>query len=186
MKTSTTQTVPQDSLRLCLACQEVKPIDEFHKDSKGRAGFRVRCKACVQAAIRQYRKLNPERARIISRRARDKVRDQWASQRRHYIETHPNEVRASRQRYYLYGRNLIKDKARQQLRDAIRAGTVTREPCEKCGGTPSQAHHHDYSKPFEVTWLCRPCHHAHHATERGLSRDLSTAPLVSAATGGAR
>lgn len=33
--------------------------------------------------------------------------------------------------------------------------------CESCGeAKPLDGHHEDYSKPLEVVWLCRPCHHA--------------------------
>lgn len=188
MKSTAIQTIQQERRdgRTCMARKQFKLYIEFYKDATMKSGYRARCKACVRIETARHRELNPERVRIIGRRSRDKVRDQWATQRKRYIETHQDKVRTSRRNYYLHGRNLAKDRARQQLRDAIRAGTITRGPCEKCGTTPSQAHHPDFSKPFEVTWLCRPCHHAHHATERNLSRDLSTAPLVRAVTGGAQ
>ena len=46
------------------------------------------------------------------------------------------------------------------------SGAITRPTvCEKCGRQPKRhldAHHADYSKPFEVGWLCRACHtHIH-------------------------
>lgn len=38
--------------------------------------------------------------------------------------------------------------------------------CEDCGkpadGRALDGHHHDYSKPLEVTWLCRSCHKYEH------------------------
>jgi len=37
-----------------------------------------------------------------------------------------------------------------------------RRPCTVCGAMKSEAHHEDYSKPLEVTWLCRTCHKAEH------------------------
>ena len=54
-------------------------------------------------------------------------------------------------------------KARQIVADAIRAGKLKREPCEKCGGTIVHAHHDDYEKPLDVKWLCRK----HHRDEHG-------------------
>lgn len=40
---------------------------------------------------------------------------------------------------------------------------LTRPPCEGCGTMIEiQGHHYDYSKPYEVDWLCRRCHGAEH------------------------
>lgn len=55
------------------------------------------------------------------------------------------------------------------MREAIRKGTLVRQPCEKCGNTTVDGHHDDYSKPLDVRWLCRKHHTAHHAlTPKGL------------------
>ena len=50
---------------------------------------------------------------------------------------------------------------------AIRHGDLKpSEYCDNCGklATDRQldAHHEDYSKPLDVTWLCRSCHSYHH------------------------
>ena len=42
-----------------------------------------------------------------------------------------------------------------------RYGFIDQQPCELCGKENTEAHHRDYRKPLEVTWLCR----AHHAAE---------------------
>lgn len=49
---------------------------------------------------------------------------------------------------------------------AIASGQLVREPCLFCDREDVHAHHHDYSLPFDVTWLC-PLHHrlAHRARE---------------------
>jgi len=44
----------------------------------------------------------------------------------------------------------------------VKRGKIKKLPCETCGDMFSQAHHSDYSKPLEVTWLCRKCHMKHH------------------------
>ena len=56
-----------------------------------------------------------------------------------------------------------KYKARYTLRNAIRTGLIKRGTCEVCGNTKTEAHHDDYSKPFEVKWLC----HKHHCELEG-------------------
>jgi len=50
---------------------------------------------------------------------------------------------------------------------AIKLGVLVREPCKHCGsGKKAEAHHHNYHKPLDVIWLCRPCHRAEHARLR--------------------
>lgn len=52
--------------------------------------------------------------------------------------------------------------ARVVLRRAVTAGKIKRLPCEVCGASKVEGHHDDYSKPFEVRWLCNPHHRAVH------------------------
>ena len=42
------------------------------------------------------------------------------------------------------------------------ASTLRKQPCAVCGEAKVEAHHHDYSKPLDVIWLCRSCHIKHH------------------------
>jgi hypothetical protein len=49
---------------------------------------------------------------------------------------------------------------------AIQSGELVRPmTCERCPDEALDivAHHHDYDKPLDVEWLCRPCHGKHHA-----------------------
>lgn len=55
-----------------------------------------------------------------------------------------------------------KQSARQVLVLAIRSAQITRLPCEVCGESESEAHHHDYSKPLDVQWLCKKHHREKH------------------------
>lgn len=54
---------------------------------------------------------------------------------------------------------------RINLRKAVNAGRVTKEPCVVCGDPKSEAHHPDYSKPYEVKWLCFKHHRELHKGE---------------------
>jgi hypothetical protein len=51
---------------------------------------------------------------------------------------------------------------RSYLKAYVRAGRIERKPCEICGDTKVEGHHHDYTKPLDVRWLCvkhhRECH----------------------------
>lgn len=57
-----------------------------------------------------------------------------------------------------YYRNLKQHKARIALNQAVKRGTVERQPCEICDEPKTDGHHADYSKPLEVQWLCRDHH----------------------------
>lgn len=48
----------------------------------------------------------------------------------------------------------------------IRRGLIVRQPCEVCQGQKAQAHHDDYSKPFNIRWLCQTRHTAVHLEMR--------------------
>jgi len=39
---------------------------------------------------------------------------------------------------------------------------IKRMPCEICGNIKTHGHHEDYSKPFEVNWLCAKHHQLIH------------------------
>lgn len=61
----------------------------------------------------------------------------------------------------------VKRRARSQLRIAMLAGRITKpEACEACGKSSAglEAHHADYAKPLDVSWLCRSCHVQSHRT----------------------
>ncbi len=55
-----------------------------------------------------------------------------------------------------------KAKAHAAIRQKIKSGKLVAQPCSKCNATPTQAHHEDYGKPFDIIWLCQPCHVERH------------------------
>lgn len=74
--------------------------------------------------------------------------------------THAKRVRRFRDRHP------EKVAAHRAIEKAIAKGELTRQPREKCAAPGADAHHDDYSKPFEIRWLCRSCHSQEHADER--------------------
>ena len=52
--------------------------------------------------------------------------------------------------------------ARTDLNNAVRDGRIQRQPCRDCGSPDTHGHHHDYSRPLDVIWLCPEHHIAEH------------------------
>ena len=54
-----------------------------------------------------------------------------------------------------------RNRARKAVYRAVRRGQIIKQnSCESCSAESAklEAHHEDYSKQLEVTWLCIPCH----------------------------
>lgn len=56
-------------------------------------------------------------------------------------------------------------KAKLAVRAAIQSGKLVKWPgCAACKRKRNlEAHHYDYDRPLDVTWLCVKCHKACHA-----------------------
>lgn len=73
-----------------------------------------------------------------------------------------------------YEKNPEKLRAHYEVKYAVRIGRLTKQPCAVCGASDVHAHHEDYSRPFDVVWLC-PLHHiARHAEMRRTSEPASS------------
>jgi|ERR1019366_1398630 hypothetical protein len=49
--------------------------------------------------------------------------------------------------------------AHKAIENAIKAGNIIKQSCERCGAHDLvHAHHDDYNKRYDVKWLC-PLHH---------------------------
>lgn len=68
----------------------------------------------------------------------------------------------------------LKRSARKKVDTEIRAGRLIKLPCEVdgCTETKVEAHHNDYSKPLDVTWLCI-FHHVTHERHQKTARVCS-------------
>jgi hypothetical protein len=60
--------------------------------------------------------------------------------------------------------------AREKVRKAIKSGKLVRMPCQHPGCASAEgthAHHSDYSRPLDVTWLCSQHHKEADTAMRG-------------------
>jgi predicted transcriptional regulator len=73
-----------------------------------------------------------------------------------------------RSREYARRERAIRGSVGVAVQRAVEAGVLVKpKACQRCGNERFlEGHHHDYSKPLDVEWLCRGCHMAHHVAER--------------------
>jgi hypothetical protein len=103
-----------------------------------------RCKKCHHKRVARYRR----------------------ARRTKYAEYQRARRKRTGNKYYSsewYAKNRDKVSARGAVYRALRDGKLKRMPCENCGASQTQAHHHDYSKKLDIRWLCSACHGLTHS-----------------------
>tara|TARA_R100001244_G_C5145394_1_gene128695 strand:+ start:273 stop:743 length:471 start_codon:yes stop_codon:yes gene_type:complete len=67
---------------------------------------------------------------------------------------------------------IIKNKARYEVRKALDNGSLIKGDCSVCGSNIKiHGHHHDYFKPLDIIWLCPSHHHKEHARLNEIERN---------------
>lgn len=135
----------------CRVCKEVKPLEEFHRNKDKKDGRVNKCKPCNRAANRAWKKANPQKVAEHDRRYRQKHKEQIADVLRRARARHPE-----------------KNRARSIVNLAVAEGRLVKpDACERCARRVEEsrelhAHHHDYSEPYDIEWLCQSCHREEH------------------------
>jgi hypothetical protein len=138
---------------LCKACNSEKSDSEFY------ASERSRCKECVRSRVRANRSLNKDYYR-----AYDRKRYREFEHRKEAAKRSASTERGKQQRAELNRKRKAtepeKFMARNAVNNALRAGKIDKpETCFMCERPGKlQAHHHDYTHPLDVVWLCSKCH----------------------------
>ncbi len=130
----------------CSECGRELPISEFNKKRRSRDGLQDRCREC-------FSRYNKERYASTRENTREAVR--------RYRSENPENVLATRLR--MCEKNPTRKNSYHAVEEALRCGILTKpHTCSGCGCPDTEhrieAHHHDYSKPLDVIWLCTPCH----------------------------
>lgn len=150
--------------KTCFRCGVLKPISDFYKHSMMADGHLNKCKTCTKSdsMVRRESKIHDpdwldaerERCRIKSEKARknktakktsNEAKKRWAIANKHKVKA---EVLALK---------------------ALRAGSLkASDLCEVCETKPpAEMHHHDYTRPLLVVWVCVQCHKFLHRKQKG-------------------
>lgn len=132
----------------CAVCNQVKPITEFHKNSKTKDGCAARCKPCACQATMEWKVANRERYAESLRSWKERNRERKRRNNRRWARDNHEKVLAQR-----------------QLNAAIHSGKIDPATQFRCSNSecPNMAidyHHWSYADEhiFSVIPLCRGCH----------------------------
>lgn len=133
-------------MKKCAECGRELALMEFNKNKNSKDGLQDRCRECFSRYNRERYLKN-----------RDKVREQVAD----YRAKNPQKVFETRLKTCLKDPSM--KRAQKVVDAALKCGALTNPGvCFGCGCKAEErrieAHHHDYSKPLDVVWLCTTCH----------------------------
>jgi len=132
------------------------------KTRKGRSGVEVKCLNCDITMLVEPSRLADGRGKFCSRKCstvymntvtHSQLGEENNNWRGGISKDHYHYKKIQKYRYP------ERVRARQLVNEALRKGRMLRLPCEVCSEMEDvQSHHEDYSKPYEVRFLC-PKHH---------------------------
>jgi hypothetical protein len=138
----------------CIDCGQQKTLADFYRLSNSADGAASVCKDCHEARMKRRRLTDPG----VQQRDRERY---------HLSPERMARTAASAARWNV--RHPEAYRAHYAVSNAIRDGRLAKQPCTICGELKTHAHHRDYGKPLDVTWLCVKCHTLIHAAFPELS-----------------
>lgn len=154
-------------MKACKKCKLDLPLTAFRprKDSKDKLTYV--CKACEAAWRKIY--MQTDRAKELSRIKTRKFKqtERGAQYQIEFSKSDANKICQRKWRDSVKGTEEYRHKmrARKRVWYAKKTGKIKYEPCSVCGTTKNvHAHHHDYSKPLDVVFLCHKHHEMEHAS----------------------
>lgn len=148
-----------DMEKKCSKCGSLKTLDQFGARKNRASGYQSECRKCARDNAKKWQKENQERIIEYNRKRYEKFPEISQGYRLRNLERHREYARKS------YAKTLLecpeKLRARSKVAWAVRTGKLVRpESCSSCSnmGKRIEAHHEDYSRPYDVVWLCPKCH----------------------------
>lgn len=134
-------------MKVCFKCGEEKVLDDFYKHPKMPGGHVNKCKECNKKDVA----LN-YRENILHFVEYERLRFK-RPERKEQLKAYQRKRRSE---------DPVKNTTRHTTSNAIRDRRLIKGVCMICGCEKVEAHHKDYTKPFDVEWLCRKHHLEQH------------------------
>lgn len=135
------------TLKTCFKCLETKPVTDFYQHKGMADGHLNKCKTCAKQDVKKNYHTNFKHYQEYESTRKDlphrKLLNMTVS--KEYRKNHPERYRAH---------NLVGN--------AVRDGRLLKQACFICGNEKTEAHHPDYSRPLDVTWMCSKHHKETH------------------------
>ena len=134
--------------KTCFKCKSTLPITEFYKHSQMGDGHLNKCKLCTRLDAIKNRAAN---------------RDYYVEYDKNRSKLEHRKDNAKKQIIKWKDAYPERRKAQNLIAREIKKGTIKKMHCFTCGAEKTEAHHPDYSRPFDVVWLCSHHHKLAHA-----------------------
>ena len=118
-------------MKTCFKCGQEKPLSAFYRHPQMADGHLNKCADCIKADRRLHEREHPDK--VLESRIKQCAKK----------PTHKNAYKC--------------------VEMAVKSGVMDKpHVCSICGRPDTEkrieAHHHDYTKPLDVIWLCSVCH----------------------------
>ena len=137
-------------MKTCAKCKIAKPRANFYfcYSRKYPNLFRSECKSCTRLYRRKWQRKNVEKCRTYAIKSYFKHRVERINKILKYVKENPEKHTARS----IVGRAIAEHKL------------IRPKVCPLCKKKKYkvEAHHKDYKKPRNITWMCRGCHMSHH------------------------
>ena len=132
-------------MKVCRKCGIKKTMSEFYKHEGMRDGHLNKCRTCAKAVNTRYRNI---------KLGRTKKPVKYTTRKYHETAKGGNMVYRKYIQMPKPAINPEKVAAQRKLNYAILMGRVVKCPCEECGELKVHGCHEDFSRPYDVHWLC--------------------------------
>lgn len=157
-------------MKICSKCHHEKQIEEFPKRKLSKDGHNSECYECVRKRFNEWVAANKEKVRAYWAKSYKKNPEKFIERSRKYLHTPIGRVNSLKRAKTWQAKNPDKKRVQDAFQTAVQLGKITPWPkcaVPECEGKP-EGHHPDYSKPFDVVWLCRKHHIQAHKLTRAL------------------